>query len=242
VRLKLSEKLCHFVSHSCFFEEEKFASQYHPRHNHQQIDQKVDHDKDRKEHKKPHDKPTSPPDSPSWNNIATELPKLPHATTNLQIKAELHFFPVFLSLPLNRQDEFCASKARAHSLDRSLVCLRGDNRQRSLVHARGTRSVEKLRMVSSGWMNRDEDGGSIRFFWVLNRPQEKKQHARLSSGWMNRDEDEGSVRFFWVLNRPQEIKQQARLSSGWMNGDEDEGSVRCFWVLNRAECTRENNM
>jgi hypothetical protein len=54
-------------------------------------------------------------------------------------------------------------------------------------------------MVSSGWMNRDEDGDSVRFFWVLNRPEctrgKKKQHARLISGWMNGDEDEGFCSF-----------------------------------------------
>ncbi len=54
-------------------------------------------------------------------------------------------------------------------------------------------------MVSSGWMNWDEDGGfcSLCFGCSTDQnAQEKKQDARLSSGWMNGDEDEGSVSCF----------------------------------------------
>jgi len=114
----------------------------------------VDHDKDRKEHKN-HTTNPPPPDSPSWKNIARELPQLPHATNLHQIKAELHFFPVFLSLPLNRQDEFCASKL-AHtrsSLARSLARLSAGRQQTTLSGARPGDAVGRETANGQLWMD-----------------------------------------------------------------------------------------
>ncbi len=138
---------------------------------------KWDHDKDQEKNTKKTTRQTHlPPDSPSWNNIATELPTTPH-TLLTYIKSKQSFisslsFSLSLSLSTDKEDQFCASKL-AHtrslprSIDRSLVSFvcGATTDKRSLVHARGTRSVEELRMVSSGWMNRDEDrgGGGVLF-------------------------------------------------------------------------------
>ncbi len=60
-----------------------------------------------------------------------------------------------------------------------------------LLGAQQTRMHQRKQhasLLSFGWMNVDEDGGSVRFFWVLNRPEctrKNNMQGLVQDGWMN---------------------------------------------------------